>query len=108
MGEAFLVDQKSKNWRELIKPKRIEINQGSYANNYGKFVCEPLERGFGITLGNSLRRVLLSALQGAAIVSVKFDEVLHDIDTSYKWHPKHIEYKKKLNKILNREGENDD
>jgi len=76
-----LVDQKSKNWRELIKPKRIEINQGSYANNYGKFVCEPLERGFGITLGNSLRRVLLSSLQGAAIVSVKFDEVLHEFST---------------------------
>ena len=76
-----MVDQKSKNWRELIKPKRIEINQGSYANNYGKFVCEPLERGFGITLGNSLRRVLLSSLQGAAIVSVKFDEVLHEFST---------------------------
>jgi len=76
-----LVDQKSKNWRELIKPKRIEINQGSYTNNYGKFVCEPLERGFGITLGNSLRRVLLASLQGAAIVSVKFDEVLHEFST---------------------------
>ena len=76
-----MVDQKSKNWRELIKPKRIEINQGSYTNNYGKFVCEPLERGFGVTLGNSLRRVLLSSLQGAAIVSVKFDEVLHEFST---------------------------
>ena len=76
-----MVDQKSKNWRELIKPKRIEINQGSYTNTYGKFVCEPLERGFGITLGNSLRRVLLSSLQGAAIVSVKFDEVLHEFST---------------------------
>lgn len=76
-----MVDQKSKNWRELIKPKRIEINQGSYTNNYGKFVCEPLERGFGITLGNSLRRVLLASLQGAAIVSVKFDEVLHEFST---------------------------
>jgi len=76
-----LADKKSKNWRELIKPKRIEINQGSYTNNYGKFVCEPLERGFGITIGNSLRRVLLSSLQGAAIVSVKFDEVLHEFST---------------------------
>jgi len=76
-----LVDQKSKNWRELIKPKRIEINQGSYTNSYGKFVCEPLERGFGITLGNSLRRVLLASLQGAAIVSVKFGEVLHEFST---------------------------
>ena len=76
-----MVDIKSKNWRELIKPKRIEISQGSYTNNYGKFVCEPLERGFGITIGNSLRRVLLSSLQGAAIVSVKFDEVLHEFST---------------------------
>jgi DNA-directed RNA polymerase subunit alpha len=76
-----LVDQKSKNWRELIKPKRIEINHESYKNNYGKFVCEPLERGFRITLGNALRRVLLSSLQGAAIVSVKFDEVLHEFST---------------------------
>ncbi len=74
-------DLKAKNWRELIKPKRIEIDQGSYTNSYGKFVCEPLERGFGITIGNSLRRVLLSSLQGAAIVSVKFDGVLHEFST---------------------------
>ncbi len=76
-----MVDLKSKNWRELIKPKRIEIDQESYTSSYGKFVCEPLERGFGITIGNSLRRVLLSSLQGAAIVSVKFDEVLHEFST---------------------------
>jgi DNA-directed RNA polymerase subunit alpha len=76
-----LIDLKSKNWRELIKPKRIEIDQESYTKSYGKFVCEPLERGFGITIGNSLRRVLLSSLQGAAIVSVKFDEVLHEFST---------------------------
>ncbi|MBW1782490.1 MAG: DNA-directed RNA polymerase subunit alpha, partial [Deltaproteobacteria bacterium] len=76
-----MIDLKSKNWRELIKPKRIEIDQESYTKSYGKFVCEPLERGFGITIGNSLRRVLLSSLQGAAIVSVKFDEVLHEFST---------------------------
>jgi len=76
-----LVDLKSKNWRELIKPRRIEIDPDSYTSSYGKFVCEPLERGFGITIGNSLRRVLLSSLQGAAIVSVKFDEVLHEFST---------------------------
>jgi DNA-directed RNA polymerase subunit alpha len=76
-----LVDLKSKNWRELIKPKRIEIDSESTTSSYGKFVCEPLERGFGITIGNSLRRVLLSSLQGAAIVSVKFDEVLHEFST---------------------------
>ena len=73
-----MVDLKSKNWRELIKPKRIELDQKSYTGSYGKFVCEPLERGFGITLGNSLRRILLSSLQGSAIVSVKCDGVLHE------------------------------
>jgi len=76
-----LVDLKSRNWRELIKPRRIEIDPDSYTGSYGKFVCEPLERGFGITIGNSLRRVLLSSLQGAAVVSVKFDEVLHEFST---------------------------
>jgi len=76
-----LVDLKSKNWRELIKPKRVEIDQGSSTNLYGKFTCEPLERGFGITIGNALRRILLSSLQGAAIVSVKFDGVLHEFST---------------------------
>ena len=76
-----MVDLKSKNWRELIRPKRVEIHQESSTNSYGKFVCEPLERGFGITIGNSLRRILLSSLQGAAIVSVKFDGVLHEFST---------------------------
>jgi len=73
-----LNDLKARNWRELIKPKRIEIDQDSYSKTYGKFVCEPLERGFGITIGNSLRRILLSSLQGAAIVSVKINGVLHE------------------------------
>jgi len=81
MGGRFLGDLRSKNWRELIKPRRIEIDQESYSNSYGKFVAEPLERGFGITIGNSLRRILLSSLQGAAIVSVKFDGVLHEFST---------------------------
>ena len=76
-----MVDLKSKNWRELIKPKRIEVDQAGYTNFYAKFVCEPLERGFGITIGNSLRRVLLSSLQGAAIVSVSFDGVSHEFST---------------------------
>ncbi len=76
-----MVDLKSKNWRELIKPKRIEISQDSQTTSYGKFICEPLERGFGITIGNSLRRILLSSLQGAAIVSVKFDGVAHEFST---------------------------
>jgi DNA-directed RNA polymerase subunit alpha len=76
-----LADLKNKNWRELIKPKRLEVDQGSLQNSYGKFICEPLERGFGITIGNALRRILLSSLQGAAIVSVKFDGVLHEFST---------------------------
>lgn len=76
-----MIDLKSKNWRELIKPKRVEIDQDSSTNTYGKFVAEPLERGFGITIGNSLRRILLSSLQGAAIVAVKFDGVLHEFST---------------------------
>ena len=57
----------SANWRELIKPKRLEVDEKSLTPTYGKFVGEPLERGFGTTLGNALRRVLLSSLQGAAI-----------------------------------------
>jgi len=76
-----LNDLKARNWRELIKPKRIEIDQSTYSKTYGKFVCQPLERGFGITIGNSLRRILLSSLQGAAIVSVKIDGVLHEFST---------------------------
>lgn len=64
------------NWRELIKPNRIEVSVST--NNYGKFVCEPLERGFGITIGNALRRILLSSIHGAAIVSVKIDGVMHE------------------------------
>ena len=68
------------NWRNLIKPTRLE--RGNRSNEtYGKFVARPLERGFGITLGNSLRRVLLSSLQGAAITSVKIDGVLHEFSS---------------------------
>jgi DNA-directed RNA polymerase subunit alpha len=70
-----------RNWRDLIKPKTIEIGTETSTDFYGKFVCEPLERGFGITLGNSLRRILLSSLQGAAIVSIKFDGVTHEFTT---------------------------
>jgi len=70
-----------RNWRELIKPKRLERDEGSYSRFYGKFSCEPLERGFGITLGNALRRVLLSSVQGAAITSVKIDGVLHEFSS---------------------------
>ncbi len=71
----------TKNWRDLIKPRGLSVDQESLSNTYGKFVAEPLERGFGITLGNSLRRVLLSSLQGAAITSVKIEGVEHEFMT---------------------------
>lgn len=74
-----MVDLRSRNWRELIKPKRIIIEEAK--DNYAKFTAEPLERGFGITIGNALRRILLSSLQGAAVVSVKIDGVLHEFST---------------------------
>jgi DNA-directed RNA polymerase subunit alpha len=63
------------NWQDMIKPGKIQV---SSKPNYGKFVCEPLERGFGITIGNSLRRIILSALYGAAVTSVKFEGVMHE------------------------------
>ncbi|HYV48184.1 MAG TPA: DNA-directed RNA polymerase subunit alpha [Myxococcaceae bacterium] len=77
MADTFL----AKNWRDLIKPRRMEVDQDSLNQTYGKFTAEPLERGFGTTLGNSLRRVLLSSLQGAAISSVKIEGVDHEFTT---------------------------
>src|SRR5262245_57377547 len=71
----------AKNWRDLIRPKMMEIEKETLSQTYGKFTCEPLERGFGTTLGNSLRRVLLSSLQGAAITAVKIDGALHEFQT---------------------------
>src|SRR5262245_15031590 len=67
-----------RNWRDLIKPKALIVDKDSLTPNYGKFFAEPLERGFGITLGNALRRVLLSSLQGAAVTSVKIEGALHE------------------------------
>ena len=70
-----------KSWKDLIRPKRLEVEKETLTPLYGKFTAEPFERGFGITIGNSLRRILLSSLQGAAIVSVKIDGVLHEFST---------------------------
>ncbi len=67
----------ARNWRELIRPRMLE-SEDSQTDRYGKFSCEPLERGFGTTLGNALRRVLLSSLQGAAIKSVRVEGVMHE------------------------------
>ncbi len=77
------VDSKQfqKNWKDLIHPRRIEKDEKVSTETYGKFVCEPLERGYGVTLGNSLRRVLLSSIQGPAITGVKIDGVLHEFST---------------------------
>jgi DNA-directed RNA polymerase subunit alpha len=71
-----------RNWKQLIRPRRIEIQTDSATAEYGKFVAEPLERGYGTTLGNSLRRILLSSLQGAAITSVRIEGVQHEFSTT--------------------------
>jgi DNA-directed RNA polymerase subunit alpha len=68
----------ARNWKDLIRPKAITVDEQSTPGNYAKFVCEPLERGFGLTLGNALRRVLLSSLQGTAITAVRIDGALHE------------------------------
>lgn len=70
-----------RNWRELIKPERIEVDRDKHTESYGKFVCQPLERGFATTIGNSLRRILLSSIQGAAITTIKIDGALHEFTT---------------------------
>jgi len=62
-------------------PESIELDESTYSNMYGKFIVQPLERGFGVTIGNSLRRVLLSSLPGAAITSVRIEDVLHELST---------------------------
>ena len=67
-----------KNWSELIQPERLEVDKDSHTESYGKFVCQPLERGFATTIGNSLRRILLSSIQGAAITSLRIDGALHE------------------------------
>jgi DNA-directed RNA polymerase subunit alpha len=63
------------NWQQMIRPEKIQVTSNP---TYGKFVCEPLERGFGITIGNSLRRIILSSLYGVAITAVKFEGVMHE------------------------------
>jgi DNA-directed RNA polymerase subunit alpha len=73
-------EQIAKNWRELIRPRALESDEDA-SETYWKFSCEPLERGFGVTLGNALRRVLLSSLQGAAITAIRINGVLHEFST---------------------------
>ena len=70
-----------KNWAELIRPSQLEVKAGNDPARTATVIAEPLERGFGLTLGNALRRVLMSSLQGAAITSVQIDNVLHEFST---------------------------
>lgn len=68
-------------WKDFQLPKRLECDESTYTNNYGKFFAAPFERGYGVTLGNSLRRVLLSSIEGSAVTSVKFSGVQHEFST---------------------------
>jgi DNA-directed RNA polymerase subunit alpha len=70
-----------RNWSSLIRPKRVDVDEATHTRFYGEFAIQPLERGYGVTLGNALRRVLLSSIQGSAIVSIKIDGVLHEFST---------------------------
>lgn len=70
-----------KNWHTLITPEHLEVNEGTLTDRYGKFVCQPLERGFATTIGNSLRRIMLSSIRGAAITSVHLNDALHEFTT---------------------------
>ncbi len=71
----------NKNWQELIKPNKLDVHPGDDPQRIATIIAEPLERGFGLTLGNALRRVLLSSLQGAAVTSIQIDGVLHEFSS---------------------------
>ena len=68
-------------WRDFQMPKRLDCEENSYTPTYGKFVAEPFERGYGVTLGNSLRRILLSSIEGSAVTSIRIDGVAHEFST---------------------------
>src|ERR1700686_207303 len=70
-----------RNWQSLIKPNKLEVEPGADPSRMATIVAEPLERGFGLTLGNAIRRVLLSSLQGAAVKAVQIDGVLHEFSS---------------------------
>jgi DNA-directed RNA polymerase subunit alpha len=76
-----MIPYKEGGVRELIRPKRMDVEKETFSDTHARFIIEPLERGYGVTLGNALRRVLLSSLPGAAAVSVKFDGVSHEFST---------------------------
>lgn len=68
-------------WKDFQLPKRLECDESTYTNNYGKFAAAPFERGYGVTLGNSLRRILLSSIEGSAVTSVKIEGASHEFST---------------------------
>src|SRR5438034_2438274 len=70
-----------KNWQTLIKPKALSVEPGDDPKRIATVVAEPLERGYGLTLGNALRRVLLSSLQGAAVTAIQIDGILHEFSS---------------------------
>ena len=70
-----------RNWLELITPDRVDVDADSHSETYGKFVCQPLERGFATTIGNCLRRILLSSIQGVAITALKIEGALHEFSS---------------------------
>jgi DNA-directed RNA polymerase subunit alpha len=70
-----------KNWHSLVNPERLEVAKGTHTDKYGKFICQPLERGFATTIGNALRRILLSSIRGAAITSVNIEGAQHEFTT---------------------------
>ena len=70
-----------KNWQALIKPNKLNVEGGVDPARHATIVAEPLERGFGLTLGNALRRVLLSSLQGAAVTAIQIEGVLHEFSS---------------------------
>ena len=69
------------NWLNMLMPESVELDESSYSTTFGRFIVQPLERGFGVTLGNLFRRVLLSSIQGAAITAIKLDGVQHEFST---------------------------
>lgn len=69
------------NWPNLQMPESIELDESTYTSNYGKFIVQPLERGFGATIGNALRRVLMSSLPGAAITMIRIDNIFHEFSS---------------------------
>ena len=76
-----MVKYMQQKWRSIIRPKHLEVDEPSLTECYGKFMAEPLERGFGTTIGNALRRTILSSIQGAAISEVKIEGILHEFST---------------------------